>query len=39
MKTITGLRRPSGVAVTDDGLVIVSERSCITVLDKEGNVW
>ena len=25
VKTISGLRRPSGVAVTDDGLVIVSE--------------
>ena len=38
VKTITGLRRPSGVAVTDNGLVIVSERdaNCITVLDKEG---
>ena len=36
VKTISGLRGPSGIAVTDDGLVIVSERSCITVLDKEG---
>ena len=38
VKTITGLRGPSGVAVTDDGLVIVSERDahCITILDKEG---
>ena len=38
LKTITGLRGPSGLAVTDDGLVIVSERNghCITVLDKEG---
>ena len=37
-KTITGLREPSGVTVTDDGLVIVSERGadCITILDKEG---
>ena len=39
VKIISGLREPSGVAVTDDGLVIVSERgaSCITILDKEGN--
>ena len=38
VKTITGLREPSGVAVTDEGLVIVSEFNghCITVLDKEG---
>ena len=38
VKTITGLNEPSGVAVTDDGFVIVSERSadCITILDKEG---
>ena len=38
VKTISGLRGPSGVAVTDDGLVIVSERDrdCITILDKEG---
>ena len=38
VKTITGLRRPTGIAVTDDGLVIVSERDghCITILDKEG---
>ena len=38
VKTITGLRRPSGIAVTDDGLLIVSERdaNCITILDKEG---
>ena len=38
MKTISGLRGPSGVAVTDDGLLIVSERdgNCITILDKEG---
>ena len=38
MKTICGLRGPSGLAVTDDGLVIVSERDrgCITMLDKEG---
>ena len=38
VKTISGLRKPSGVAVTDDGLVIVSERyaNCITILDKEG---
>ena len=38
LKTISGLRGPSGVTVTDDGLVIVSERgtNCITILDKEG---
>ena len=38
VKTNSGLRVPSGVAVTDDGLVIVSERDghCITILDKEG---
>ena len=39
VKTIIGLRGPTGVAVTDDGLVIVSERGahCVTILDKEGN--
>ena len=38
VKTIRGLRGPSGVAVTDDGLMIVSERdgNCINLLDKEG---
>ena len=38
IKTITGLNGPSGVAVTDDGLVIVSEKNghCITILDREG---
>ena len=38
VKTISGLRGPSGVAVTEDGLVIVSETKahCITILDKEG---
>ena len=38
LKTITGLRGPTGVAVTDGGLVIVSERDghCITILNKEG---
>ena len=38
VKNISGLRRPSGVAVTDDGLLIVCEigASCITILDKEG---
>ena len=37
VKTISGLRGPTGVAVTDDGLLIVSERGghCITILDKE----
>ena len=38
VKTITGLNGPMGVAVTDDGLVIVSEEGnhCITILDSEG---
>ena len=38
LKTISGLTGPSGVAVTNDGLVIVSERDCdcITILNKEG---
>ena len=38
LKAISGLRGPSGVAVTDNGLVIVSERGghCITILDKGG---
>ena len=38
VKTISGLRGPSGVAVTNDGQVIVSERDghCISILDKEG---
>ena len=38
VKTISRLSRPSGVAVTDDGLVIVSEcdNHCIIILDKEG---
>ena len=39
VKTIgTGLNGPRGVAVTDDGLVIVSEEEghCITILDSEG---
>ena len=37
VKTITGLNGPSGVAVTDDGLVIVSERNghCITIFNRE----
>ena len=42
LKTISGLRGPSGIAVTDDGLVIVSEKNghCITILDKEGKkIW
>ena len=40
VKTITGLRQPSGVAVTDDGLLIVSERDghCITILGKEAKI-
>ena len=38
VNTITGLNRPRGVAVTDDGLVIVSEGGShrITLLDSEG---
>ena len=38
VKTITGLNQPSGVAVTDDGLVVVSEHDGhrIVVLDREG---
>ena len=38
VKTITGIDGPRGVAVTDDGLVIVSEGGshCITILDSEG---
>ena len=38
VKSISGLKEPSGVAVIDDGLVIVSERvgHCISLLDKEG---
>ena len=36
--TIDGLNRPCGVAVSDDGHVIVTEwrDNCITVLDREG---
>ena len=38
VKTITGLNGPRGVAVTDDGVVIVSkeEGHCITIFDNEG---
>ena len=38
VKTMSRLKEPSGLSVTDDGLVIVSERDddCITILDKEG---
>ena len=38
VKTISGLKQPSGVALIDDGLLIVSERSAhrISILDKEG---
>ena len=38
VKSITGLNRPWGIDVTDDGLMIVSEYydHCITVLDREG---
>ena len=36
--TITELNRPYGVAVSDDGHVIVTERwgNCVTILDNEG---
>ena len=39
VKTIIGLNGPTGVAVTDDGLVIVCERKghCITIFNREGN--
>ena len=38
VKSITGLDRPWGIDVTDDGLMIVSEFGdhCITVLNREG---
>ena len=38
VKIITGLNEPWGIDVTDDGLMIVSEKSghCITILDREG---
>ena len=38
VKTITGLNGPRGVAVTEDGLVVVSEgvSHCINILDSEG---
>ena len=38
LHTIDGLNKPCGVAVSDDGHVIVTENqgSCITVLDREG---
>ena len=38
VKSIAGLYMPRGIDVTDDGLMIVSEKSghCITVLDREG---
>ena len=38
IRTITGLSGPSGVAVTDNGLLVVSEwdSHCITVMDREG---
>ena len=38
VKSITGLKNPWGIDVTDDGLMIVSEYGghCITVLDREG---
>ena len=37
--TITELNKPYGVAVTDDGHILVSEweGNCITVLDRDGN--
>ena len=38
VKSITGLKTPWGIDVTDDGLMIVSEYGgdCITILDREG---
>ena len=38
VRTITELNHPWGVAVSDDGHVIVTERSgnCVTILDNEG---
>ena len=38
VKSITGLKQPWGIDVTDEGLMIVSEYwgHCITVLDREG---
>ena len=38
IKTITGLKKPRGVAVTSDGLLVVSESAgdCITIMDREG---
>ena len=38
VRTIHGFNRPWGVAVTNDGHIIVSERSglCVTVLDRDG---
>ena len=38
IRTIDGLNKPCGVAVSDDGYAIVTENrgSCITVLDREG---
>ena len=38
IRTICGLNRPTGVAVSDDGHIIVTEWNgqCITVLDREG---
>ena len=38
VRTITELKRPWGVAVSDDGHVIVTENSgnCVTILDNEG---
>ena len=39
VKTITGLKEPGGLAMTDDGLVIASEfhGHRVTILDKSGN--
>ena len=38
VRTITGLNLPWGVAVSDDGHVIITEhyRNCVTILDSEG---
>ena len=38
VRTITGLKRPKGVAVSDDNHVIIIESNgnCVTILDREG---
>ena len=36
INTITGVKRPWGVAVSESGEVVVSEHHCISVFDREG---